>query len=54
MNVTLIKKVDGRINRTTGLKVTTGLRVTAYCRVSTDDEDQKTVMNRKKHITKKK
>lgn len=41
MNVTLIKKVDGRINRTTGLKVTTGLRVTAYCRVSTDDEDQK-------------
>lgn len=41
MNVTLIKKVDGRINRLTGLRVMSLLRVVPYARVSTDSEDQK-------------
>lgn len=54
MNVTLIKKVDGRINRSTGLKITTGLRVTAYCRVSTDDEDQKNSYESQKSYYKEK
>ena len=54
MNVTLIKKVDGRINRSTGLKITTGLRVTAYCRVSTDGEDQKNSYESQKSYYKEK
>ena len=40
MRIEVIKKKDGRINRTNGLIINTRLRVTAYCRVSTDSLDQ--------------
>lgn len=41
MQVKLIKKVDGRIDRKTGGIYSDRLRVCAYCRVSTGDEEQK-------------
>ena len=40
MNVKLIKKIEGRIDRNNGTILKERLRVTAYCRVSTDTEDQ--------------
>ncbi len=40
MNITVIKKKEGRIDRNTGTVINTRLRVTAYCRVSTGDEEQ--------------
>lgn len=40
MNITVIKKKEGRIDRNTGIVINTRLRVTAYCRVSTGDEEQ--------------
>ena len=41
MQVKVIKKVDGRIDRKTGNVFNERLRVCAYCRVSTDSEEQK-------------
>ena len=40
MDVKIIKKTEGRINRQTGLRLFDRLRVTAYARVSTGDEEQ--------------
>lgn len=40
MEVQVIEKIQGRIDRATGLKINTRLRVAAYARVSTDLEDQ--------------
>ena len=40
MEVQVIEKIQGRIDRATGLKINTSLRVAAYARVSTDSEDQ--------------
>ena len=40
MNVKVIKKIEGRIDRNNGTILKERLRVTAYCRVSTDTEDQ--------------
>lgn len=40
MQVNVIKKVEGRANRNTGMVLLDRLRVCAYCRVSTDSEDQ--------------
>jgi len=40
MKVEIIKKIDGRVDRNTGLRINSRLRVTAYCRVSTGDEEQ--------------
>jgi site-specific DNA recombinase len=40
MEVQVIEKIQGRIDRATGLKINTRLRVAAYARVSTDSEDQ--------------
>ena len=40
MNVKVIKKIEGRVNRSNGTIIRERLRVTAYCRVSTDSEDQ--------------
>ena len=40
MQVNVIKKVEGRVNRNTGMVLLDRLRVCAYCRVSTDSEDQ--------------
>lgn len=39
MEVQVIEKIQGRIDRATGLKINTRLRVAAYARVSTDSED---------------
>lgn len=41
MQVKVIKKIDGRIDRKTGNVFNERLRVCAYCRVSTDSEEQK-------------
>ena len=40
MEVSIIKKINGRVNRETGTLLLEKLKVTAYCRVSTDSEDQ--------------
>ena len=40
MEVQVIEKIQGRIDRTTGLKINERLKVAAYARVSTDSEDQ--------------
>lgn len=40
MQVRLIKKIDGKLDRKTGNIITDRLRVCAYCRVSTGDEEQ--------------
>jgi len=40
MEIELIKKIDGRVNRRFGTKLTERMRVAAYCRVSSDSEDQ--------------
>ena len=40
MEVQVIEKVQGRIDRTTGLQINRRLKVVAYARVSTDSEDQ--------------
>ena len=40
MEVQVIEKVQGRIDRTTGLQINRKLKVAAYARVSTDSEDQ--------------
>jgi len=40
MEIQVIKKKEGRIDRTNGIVINTRLRVTAYCRVSTGDEEQ--------------
>ena len=40
MNVQIIKKQEGKINRVKGLIINGRLRVVAYCRVSTDGEEQ--------------
>lgn len=40
MEVSVIKKINGRVNRETGTLLLDKLRVSAYCRVSTDSEDQ--------------
>lgn len=44
LQVKVIKKIDGRIDRKTGNVYNERLRVCAYCRVSTDSEEQKIVM----------
>lgn len=40
MNVKVIKKIEGRVDRSNGTVMQGRLRATAYCRVSTDSEDQ--------------
>ena len=40
MEVQVIEKIQGRIDRATGLKINERLKVAAYARVSTDSEDQ--------------
>ena len=40
MDIQVIKKKDGRIDRKNGIIINSRLRVTAYCRVSTGDEEQ--------------
>lgn len=40
MQVKVIKKIDGKIDRKTGKILTGRLRACAYCRVSTGDEEQ--------------
>ena len=40
MDIQIIRKKDGRIDRSNGLVINSRLRVTAYCRVSTGDEEQ--------------
>ena len=40
MEIELIKKLDGRVNRRFGTKLVERMRVAAYCRVSSDSEDQ--------------
>ena len=40
MQVKVIKKIDGKLDRRTGKVITDRLRVCAYCRVSTGDEEQ--------------
>ena len=40
MQVNVIKKINGRVNRDTGTILLENLKVAAYCRVSTDSEDQ--------------
>ena len=40
MNVQVIKKREGRVDRNSGLVINSRLRVAAYCRVSTGDEEQ--------------
>ena len=40
MEVQFIEKVQGRIDRATGLQINRKLKVAAYARVSTDSEDQ--------------
>src|SRR5574344_2543369 len=48
MNVEIIKKVDGRLNRKTGVVISGRLRVTAYARVSSGDEEQLNSYNSQK------
>ena len=38
MEIQVIEKINGRINRVTGITIKEKLRVCAYCRVSTDNE----------------
>ena len=40
MEIQVIEKTNGRINRVTGTTIKERLRVCAYCRVSTDNEEQ--------------
>ena len=40
MQVQVIEKIQGRIDRTTGLQINRKLKVVVYARVSTDSEDQ--------------
>lgn len=40
MEIQVIEKTNGRINRVTGTTIKDRLRVCAYCRVSTDNEEQ--------------
>lgn len=40
MEIRVIEKTNGRINRVTGTTIKERLRVCAYCRVSTDNEEQ--------------
>lgn len=40
MEIQVIEKTNGRINRVTGTAIKERLRVCAYCRVSTDNEEQ--------------
>ena len=40
MEIQVIEKTNGRINRVTGWAIKERLRVCAYCRVSTDNEEQ--------------
>ena len=40
MEVQVIEKVQGGIDRATGLQINRKLKVAAYARVSTDSEDQ--------------
>ena len=40
MEIQVIEKTNGRINRVTGITIKDRLRVCAYCRVSTDNEEQ--------------
>ena len=40
MQIQVIEKTNGRINRVTGTTIKERLRVCAYCRVSTDNEEQ--------------
>lgn len=40
-----IEKIEGRIDRVTGARITERLRVAPYCRVSTDSEEQKNSYN---------
>lgn len=40
-----IQKIEGRIDRVTGARITDRLRVAPYCRVSTDSEEQKNSYN---------
>ena len=39
MEIQVIEKTNGRINRVTGTTIKERLRVCAYCRVSTDNEE---------------
>lgn len=48
MNVEIIRKVDGRLNRKTGVVISGRLRVTAYARVSSGDEEQLNSYNSQK------
>ena len=54
MEIQVIKKKEGRIDRTNGIVINTRLRVTAYCRVSTGDEEQLNSYESQKNIIKKK
>ena len=49
MDVTLLKKTEGRINRKNG-ELLKKLKVTAYARVSTDNEEQLNSFNAQKKI----
>lgn len=40
MEIQVIEKTNGRINRVTGTTIKEMLRVCTYCRVSTDNEEQ--------------
>ena len=40
MEIQVIEKTNGRINRVTGTTIKERLRVCTYCRVSTDNEEQ--------------
>lgn len=40
MEIQVIEKTNGRINRVTGTTIKERLRVCAYCRVSTDNEER--------------
>jgi hypothetical protein len=40
MEIQVIEKTNGRINRVTGTTIKERLRVCAYARVSTDNEEQ--------------
>lgn len=54
MDIKIIKKKDGRVDRNTGLLITERLRVTAYARVSTGNEEQLNSYESQKNIIKKK
>lgn len=53
MDIKIIKKKDGRVDRNTGLLITERLRVTAYARVSTGNEEQLNSYESQKNIIKK-